>query len=885
MPRWRHGSKHRSHDEKAGPPVIPSGTVSLDLQTITLPHLGTLDATPTEQSKFNDTHCCDVAGHDQSQTDSLESRVASTSQQQEKEIRQPGLTSHSSLPSMSQSVVNYSRPSALMLSESFRPDTRHTSVSTADSPQRRGSDTREQSQKRGSSSSHNTKASRYDVQSDFRLSPTAHAALTVHLSPQARRSMVEAARQKSVKKIRAATRLNVMVVGEAGTGKTLFLCNLAASLQREDVNGMDRGGDSGNASRDNSDTVVRPRRTDRLTQIEPIEVKVTASLLVADVVLDYSNDSLLDSNVRLPRNSHERRQSNESSLSSQSYVRREAMPARLKLSLISLIDTPGLPLQYSDSVLRAACAPASLREALHEINLRYRRTLCEEAKLSRASDGSTKSDGEHVHVVLWFIDPREILEGDRTWWYEEQQQKRWQEREQLLQRANGSSETTIPTSRRDEAHTAETHSTSHNLTNQLSRKSTSSSVSTRRPMRLAAGGRDGQGQSVPGDLSEDTVVDDWEADRTEEVGKFAISPTGVHATEHLEGQDYNASEYVPILSPSQRLALYHLLPLVPVLPVIARSETLTSRELEIVRLGVRRGWDEVQGRLRCRQRVATGLPGRWDWIGFGGQSQTDTDATEIDGEAARVVQIKRRQDSPTASIVNGHGATVPNDPRESPPSRRRRDLHARETLRTSDIRAALGVEDIVPPPDELQAKWPLALWAPDASPPAKSTVTTGCRFQQRDSDDQESCPAVERAPKEARVDDDVVGEEVRKDQARSAGDAIRAPCIVERNGSDDAAAKSISASTKNRSAPSSSAPSSMLPLGSNQSQHIPRTRSYPNGLTLDLLDPTQCDFAALRAMLLGTHTSRILDASREAFEGWRRRTLEEQQLSRDSRGA
>lgn len=863
--------------------MIPSGTVSLDLQTITLPHLGTHEDTPTRQGKSNGAHCCEVAGHDQPQTVSLESRQASTSQQQDKEIQQPGLTSHSSLPSMSQSVVNYSRPSALMLSESSVPGTRHTSASTLDSPQRRDSSGPEQSQKRVSPSPQNTKASRYDVQSDFRLSPTAHAALAVHLSPQARCSMVEAARQKSVKMIRAATRLNVMVVGGAGTGKTLFLRNLAASLQREDVSGMDRGGDSGSghASRDNSDTVARPRRTDRLTQIEPIEVKVTASLLVADVVLDYSNDSLLDCSARLPRNSHERRQSNESSLSSQSYVRREAVPARLKLSLI---DTPGLPLQYSDSVLRVACAPASLKEALHEINLRYHRTLCEEAKLSRASDGSTKPNGEHVHVVLCFIDPREILEGDRTWWHEEQQQKRWQERELLLQGANGSSETSMPTSRRDEAHTAETQPTSHTLTNQLSRKSTSSSVSTRRPMRLAAGGKDGQGQSVPGDLSEDTVVDDQEADRTEEVGKLAISPTGVHATEHLEGRDYDASEYVPILSPSQRLALYHLLPLVPVLPVIARSETLTSSELEIVRLGVRRGWDEVQGRLRSQQGVATDLPGRWDWIGFGGQSQTDTDATDIDDEAARVVQIQRRQDSSIASIVNGHCSIVPNDPRGTPTSRRRPHRHARETLRTSDIRAALGVEDIVPPPDELQAKWPLALWAPDASSPAKSTVTTGCRFQQRDSDDQESCPAVERAPKETRVDDNV-GDEVTKDQATSAGDAMRAPCIVERNGSDDTAAKSISASTKNRSATMSSAQSSMLPLDSKQSQHFPRTRSYPNGLTLDLLDPTQCDFAALRAMLLGTHTSRILDASREAFEGWRRRTLEEQQLSRNSRGA
>lgn len=861
--------------------MIPSGTVSLDLQTITLPHLDKMETVSTEQSQIKGTHCCRVAGHDGSQTDSLQSRQASTSQQQDKEIQQPGPTSHSSLASISQSVVNYSRPSAIKLSESSLPGTRHTSASTPDSPQRRGSDTPEQSQKRVSPSPHNTKASRYDVQSDFRLSPTAHAALAVHLSPQARRSMVEAARQKSVKKIRAATRLTIMVVGETGTGKTLFLRNLAASLQRGDVSGMYRGGDSGNASRDNSDTVVRPRRTDRLTQIEPTEVKVTTSLLVADVVLDHSNDSLLDCNARLPRNSHGCRQSTESSLSPQSYVKREAVPARLKLSLI---DTPGLPSQYSNSILRAACAPASLREALHEINLRYRRTLSEEAKLSRASDGGTKSDGEHVHVVLWFIGPREILEGDRTWWHEQQQQKRWQEREQLLQRADGSSETSVPASSRGKAHTAETQLTSYTLTNQVSRKSTSSSVSTRRPMRLGASGKDGQEHFVFGDLSEDTVVGDREVDRTEEVGNSSISPTGVHAPEHLEDQDREASKYVPILSPSQRLTLYHLLPLVPVLPVIARSETLTSNELEIVRLGVHRGWDEVRLRLRSHYGVATDLPGQWDWIGFGGQSSTDTDATEADVEAATVVHIKRRQDSSTASTVNGHCATVSNDARETPTSRRRPTFHARETSRTSDIRTALGVEDIVPPPDELQAKWPLALWAPDAFPPAKSTATTGCRSQQGDPDDQESCLAVERAPEEARIDDSL-GDEVTKDQPTSAGVAMRAPHIVERNGSDKSAVQSDSVSRSNCSAPLSSGRTPTLPPGSNQSQQFPRTRSYPNGLTLDLLDPTQCDFAALRAMLLGTHTSRILDASREAFEGWRRRTLEEQQLSRNTRGA
>lgn len=902
----------------------------------------------------------------------------------------------------------------------------------------------------------------YNIASDFRISPAAHAAAQPQPSPQARRSAVESARAKALRKGRAPTRLNVMVVGEAGQGKTLFLRSLLQTLLGE-VGEMSDVEEPLATVPGDARTLLqsfglnargKQGRTRQISLVEGIELVPDQEVLLNGIV-DEEAEQHQQARPSLRRNAsstsiggggrRRRRGSNVSRTSaSMSLLGSAAPPNRLSLTLI---DTPGVPSVLPQSLLSLHAnasstipAPAFLRPVLDEITSRYARTLKEESKLRRVpSKTGAGGDSEHVHVVVWFVSPTEILEGGRTWWREEQERQIWEKRERREKERQQAEREKVEALKAEqekammrEAQDAPLRSPSkkgsksaaggrpdgaqhqrRRTTSNPARPSSSSSSSAANgnAARHQGGGekasgeveRRGSGRKRANSLKgifQDLKIGSTDAPlppRREASGALspAIGATSTDDDGHgfgaaqgkdedevngdaREGEDqgdddedyYDESHYEATLSPSQKLVLSHLLPLVPVLPIIARAETLTTQQLESARRGVQRGWQEVvngleksAGRQRKLDSIGSPATESWGWIGFGGaagqaaaakkagrrrqqqqQRQSDDEDEEEDeeggtsGEDVKLIRIKSRRSYSSQAARNlggssttGHGAAEEEEERlrESPIGRRQREssdggsasgsgsaightspLFARppaykKALNRSgsqsssavahgaggaggqeeseveteehfdpadpDPRLLLGVQDVVPSKTQMEGRWPLAIWAPE---PALLSTLKGKAAQQG--------PAGGRAQKLQEASNQLEGAAVIKERGDTQGE--------ERNGLQEGGGEDVrfsmipmggSNSAGATAAPTNTATTTAAAANPTHStthhQPLPLTRTYPWGSTLHLLNPSQSDFLALKAMLLGTHTGVILETSKEAFESWRGETLELQQ--------
>lgn len=751
----------------------------------------------------------------------------------------------------------------------------------------------------------------YNLQSDFRTSPAVHAAAQSAGSPQARRSVVESARIKSLRKSRAATRLNLMVVGEPATGKTLFLRSLLQTLltPSEDCGTMLPDKEQHQKAAAFGLSKGRPVQTRRLERVDGIDLTPSSKLLLNG--RSQASQQLADE--------HRARVGRSNSVSSRTSMATallgpDAPPSRLS---IGVIDTPSLPTSLPASMASLAksghpVTPYFMQPIIDEITARYARTLREETKLRRTLSKGGASEGEHIHLVVWFIEPREILHGARSWWKEQQDQQRWDKR--------GKAHTEMPSRKKkvagdvvplannhlvEKSHTLKSNEqllhqkperprrralsnpgrpglTSSASLNKLPPRETTAdtyALSRGRAQSMRSPGAHVRNASVPVSASArvptDTGVPPLPASSLTN-GSGAESTNLAHVPSRppqtrepdapvestvteTDDDDEDEPPYVPNLSPSQKLTLLQLLPLVPVLPIVAKAETLTANELRIVRAAVQRGWLEVTEKLRenCAKSGARAVQLQWGWIGFEDQaelemepsSHQDTSAVVESGggDDVKRVRIKSRR-SYSSSAGQGRvdisGAVAPTDDPsitesargsdESPGIEFTKPLFERPVSSSSlarrgdqsssqastglnsaepDARTLLGVEDVVPSPTELVERWPLAIWAPDAS-------SSNHRIH-----DKSRTKATDLASGTSFIDGTSTA---RRGQSH--------PVVFPH------------------------------PLS--------LTRAYPWGSTLDLLDPKQSDFLALKCMLLGTHTSAILETSKEAFEDWRRETLE-----------
>ncbi|CAO1623455.1 unnamed protein product [Sympodiomycopsis kandeliae] len=714
---------------------------------------------------------------------------------------------------------------------------------------------------------------------DFRASASPWAGRTALKDDVSRAEQqdLNAARQKALKRVKACKPLRIMVLGSTCVGKTSWIKSFVESLQPSVNQSPSEMVGSNVASRRSSQqrsrhgviwsddlkqriesfalptcsTFGRARLqpTRKMESLGDLEVMPSKTLLLTGMVnSDYNAKETtavgeMDETASSIWDTHNGRFSSCRGTSSRetrttAYLSLGAAAPPQRLSL-SIIDTPALPSPSSHLPRRvielegakrplSGSAPPAAFPIMQEITSRYMNTLREERKLNRLPTRSTSVEGQHIHLVLWFIDPRQVLEGE--WWYKAQEEacieKQWQQRIVFKRsRAYNSSKSNGPVPVAD----VET-----NLRQTPEEDNGQSLHSIPRVRRLLS--KQSARSLDPGAA----VASDKEVFPRQNHSIDAVRRRSGSANPHLDNESpscppiesqtqHNTStsfpeaargtaddeEYVPTLSPSEKMMLSYILPIVPVMPVISRADSLTVRELELVRQGIKRGWREVLAGLResrnfsssdafhdifpwdaSSEEGAEGLGWEWDWCKDEDEDDEDDGATSqdlveedlssdlqnsMDHEdscgVARGVDVKyapmRGEDrSPRSSISRRRQS-------RSPLSRQDRG-HVDDM---SDARFLLGVEDIVPSAQELRLRWPLSIFSPEPE----------------------------------------------------------------------------------------TLPSS---IGKSKDGITPFSRQYPPHLgTLNLLDPSHSDFLLLRCILLGTHTGRIALSSKYRYESWRRQVV------------
>lgn len=653
---------------------------------------------------------------------------------------------------------------------------------------------------------------------DFRISPTLGRPAATQ-SPQAQVRQIEQARRQTLKRAKAAKRLNLMVIGQTHTGKTSFLRALLTTL----------GSQYGE---------IEVRRTNKMEKLPQVELAPSREVLLKGMPSQPSqkmaestvgSDSETDHEPGTPTRRRRRKTRQLSTASTSTYFSSLGSQAPPQKLLLSLMDTPALPATMVHAT--GSEPPAPLASLLSELVNRYDASLAEERKLKRVPLQSGEIAGRHINAVVWMIEPREVLEGE--WYRELEKQKKLDEKWQEVERRRRWTQDSKAMAEAQEQPKQEEPVAAMPVKPDASLTKNGKSSPKKEPKRprsvsLHRRKSDGKplsrnGAAEQGEKKEQTTdaAPSKELRRTISYGAHdrSGSESSVHTLRataaaqapklvrngsaaanpaewnvNLNGQ---ADGYIPNLAPASRAVLQHLLPLVPIIPVIARSDTLTVSELETVRRGVERGWKQVTEEIRRERGLEDGR-GQfgWEWMGASAAAAQ-----------AQKQQKKTRGRMPTdegvslgEEVTNNNGVPVPT----ASPDKRMRSVETQEGSEEEDIkdevendtfpgvddtpdqpRHILRVADVVPSDSALRTSWPLAIFSSEA-----------------------------------------------------------------------------------KSARSSS--------GKQEDSFNELARVYPTH-RLFLLDPSHCDFLILKSLLLGTHTGRILKASEERYEEWRRRVLEDKQ--------
>lgn len=709
--------------------------------------------------------------------------------------------------------------------------------------------------------------------SDFRLSTSAWVRMNEDAARrQEQQQLAQTRRQLSLKRGKAPIALRIMVLGPTGTGKTSWVKSFVESLEP-----LGAQGDQQQTQSKPTGHQLRPTR--KFTSLEGIEFSPATSLLnnAVDATVDdddkevvMSHENLSDAQLRSTarresastnRSKFRRRASSRASLSS-AYLSLGSSAPPQKVSL-SIIDTPALP---RDSPTSANAnddltIPSFALPIVDEITGRYMRTLQEEGKLNRLPTRSSFVEGQHVHLVLWFIDPREVLEGE--WWHrikeEQRRDREWKTRRTSLSRGadlttNPASTVTITTvSGGPDGEAARAH-----------RHHRSGSLGRRRKTSLRAI------RSVDG-------VAEGVTSKEVQLARSASENTVPGSSDHVHGRQQQQEDavliqddevYTPTLSPMQRQTLRHILPLVPVMPIIARSDALTTHELQTVREGVKRGWNDVVAALKQRRtKDAAGGEGEEDTTGdtylFGGDEGAgdDTDGAEWEWDWLKcscggVAQARARTDSRANAKgkqaeseldgTNGNDEPAGNDDRGYTAAREDDTLFSHDTptpRAEADDRNNGGITDAQP----RTSSSPSRPSDPALSQRPSSSGSLSSPSWSEDQSDPRLWLGVDHiVPSSLKLN-------TRWPLAIFSPEMATLPSAPRIAGGNGGSKSNIAAEV-----PASSAPT-----------HFARLYDSPRG-TLQLLDPSHCDFLLLRCVLLGTHTSRILASSKARYEMWRR---------------
>lgn len=743
--------------------------------------------------------------------------------------------------------------------------------------------------------------------------------------------LAQTRQQMSMRRGKAPLAFRVMVLGSGGVGKTMWIKTFAESLQPHNDSSMRDGGRWTTEQQEqveafgmggSAQNTLCP--TSKLASLDGLEVVPSKAMHWNVVSRGESNQRARSPNFG-PVEGHQdslgrSRSRKDRSRASSVFLAHGASAPRTKVSL-SMIDTPALPRSsVSIASSHTTRAPVHLRPIIDQITSRYMKTLQEEGKLNRLPTRSSSVEGQHVHCVLWFIDPREVLDGE--WWYkmkeDEKSERQWKARAETSasRRPRAGSvaaaikASAVPSARTSAHGRAETSSTSPKL--DTSARLSSSKIKAKQSRETISGDGRGHrrdasevktrrgtvGSSASGarspreeamEILNSRETDTHAAELSEpsdattsspEATKFPL-PATAEPQGNIKAADESSSTsiYTPTLSPTQRLTLRHLLPIVPIIPLIGRADTLTEKELQAVRRGVRTGWREVVTQLKREVNKNNG--------GGGGDKKAEGQRKKHESTSSA--------DSSSSSSFNDYilDADVSEGEESGDVTRWEWDWLKKGKDTSADATNGNGNGDSLDDDQIAHSENGNGNGNGDGNDgrAAKSSHAAGSSDGFRD-DHQEF---MADDPSADSYDEEERRQKLRHGlgQARRTASAVASPHIDADDDYDASDPRFLlgvqdivpsSLELRDRwplamfSPELDTLPSwqkqlheRAQPSSASTSTHPLFSRIYRQPLgAMQTLNPDHCDFALLRCILLGTHTGRILASSKGRYEIWRR---------------
>lgn len=736
---------------------------------------------------------------------------------------------------------------------------------------------------------------------DFRTSPASLA----QPSPSQRRQVIDTARRMSLKRSKAPIELNLMLVGATGTGKTSFVrsllatCDLSLCSDESKVAAAMFGIAQDLRHPTHDTNPITPLRTSKYDILSGIDLHPNSLIPIAALESGAHLNGRNGYGGARPQSVFSTRMSTMSGLGG----------GRVQLSVC---DTPGMDLELEDEFEIERKVSAMLRH----LEDRLGKTLSEESKVQRQARG----DG-HIHLVLYFIDPRFMVE---------QVAARRQRRDQARY-ASAAAAARLDEKAKEEKqrqHRERPHTAQADV-----RRSRSTSLSAQAaPAALQASNGSLNKQARTAQLRESMEAVRAQSARRESVQKrptskdstisasagaptaAAFSPTRGATGQHVDDQEVD----VEGLSQQQISILARLSERANVLPVIAKADTLTQAQLDEVRTVVRNsivranldlGAFEVDSGRRKKkatsERSVRGQMAAATVAQAAKAAKAEDDATEtaessndspLTAAPVKVIRIKsRRSYSATGgermaasasghSLMSGHGAENGTD-----------DGHS-ALGHTAPLFDGPEEDDAdeVPPPDALSKMIPFTLFVPEpVRVRERQARPTSPERQMSMNSIAENLPPVPPLPRglaKIKKQSPPGSASTNGEPDQIARQAENSEEVLEKGtGEIDSSVEVAETGGARQSLESASVhPSQGGTAALAALSHVPFTPPSPSHRFrrdfrfghANMLDTRHCDFSLMRTCILGSHVDVLRESTALRYERFRSQRLELRRLTR-----
>lgn len=457
----------------------------------------------------------------------------------------------------------------------------------------------------------------FNRSNDFRISPNSIPQPTA----SQRRHVMDVARSQSLRRAKAPAELNLMVFGASGTGKTSFIRTLLATCDLslctdEAKKAAALFGISHDHKHPSHDMdPIMPLRTKQYEVLQGIDLHPSCLIPISAL------EAGADTTGRSPAAKHR----TASMISTRTNTTSGFGSGRVQLSIC---DTPGIDFNLEDDFEIEKKVNASLRYLETKLN----KTLSEENKVQRQPRG----DGL-THLILYFIDPAFMIDRFHT-------------RKARILRARYAS--------------AQTNGGNKSNDSQQKRARSTSMVGNSAIAQAAAssGGLSKQAQTAQLRQSMENIQIRSNSVKSKHSAKGSVSTvdmpsynSDLQAKEVAEEELDEEDDCVEGLSQRELSILSRLSERANVLPIIAKSDTLTSAQLEEVRTAVRNsivkanidlGAFEVEG-VRRKKRIRPREPHPISSVVQRGELDESTPESSADAplssEPVKVIRIRSRR--------------------------------------------------------------------------------------------------------------------------------------------------------------------------------------------------------------------------------------------------